>query len=256
MVVPIALAALRSLAVRQAANATAKIRRLEKQGIHLAGSTYDPRRDAKNIAKYNRKQLQTYTAQLSEFTKRSTKFIKGPMGAPISMMDFSRYKNAETLYNLAGDRLRRRNAALPLPGEDVTVEEGRMGDAKSFINAPDNTILPKVVRGPESFPSADALRKSRNLLTRRMGSAYVNFRKRSTIQGLNRAFNKMGANDVAERFNDLPEEAKHYLIFDTGFVDNVYQAYPADGETGSLADNENILMSVIAHAETLFSDVA
>lgn len=252
MVVQIALSALRGIALRKAANATAKIRRLEKTGIRVAGSLYDPRREVENVKRYTRKQLNAYVRNLDEFTSRSTKFVRGAGGAAISKMDMARYEAAQTVYNLTGDRLRARNANLPMPGQDVTVGEARGKPAQNFINAPDNTILPYVKRSPESFPSAEAIRRSRNLLYRRMGSGYVDFRKRSTIQGMNKAFRKMGLEDVSGRFNALSDRAKHYLIFDADFTEYVYQAYPAEGETGSLPDNENILNDIIDHAEQLF----
>lgn len=253
MVVPLVVAALRSVALKAAGNAASKVRRLEKQGITIAGTVHDPRRAVENVKRYNRKQLDTYISELQEFTKRSTKFVKGSQGAPIPLLEYSLYKAQESIYNEVSKRFAARNAELLLPGQAMTVGERSGQTTQSSINAPDNTILPRKNRGAESFPSAEKVRKSRNLLEQRMSARYVDFRRRSASRAIDKGLTKVGAEDIKDRFRALSSRQKEALIFDYDFMELVFQRYPEAGG-GSVAMNNKPLEDALEWAEGLFND--
>src|SRR5699024_958144 len=184
-------------------------------------------RMTKNVNRYTKNQLDAYIANLDEFTKRSTKFVRGAQGAPIPLMDYNLYKMSEGLYNRTGYRLRRRNENLKMPGEDMTVGEyAEQREAlKSFINAPDNTMLPTRNLTPASFTDVKKLRASRRLLERRMGANYLRLRHDATARATDKALGKKGQDDMRAKSNSLTREQQNYLSIDTRFDDNVYPEY-------------------------------
>lgn len=247
MVIPIALSALRAFAMRRTRNATAKVRRIENTGIRVAGSEFDVRVPAERINKYTRKQLTSYLSRVDEFTSRSTKFVAGLRGTPLPYMEVGLAMQEQGLLNTMGDRLRRRNAGVMLPGQDLTVGDMIDRRPRSLINVPDNAILPQRELEPEGIPDASALRRRRRTMNRRMSPGYFRYRRDASITGLNKGLDEIGASDVRRAFEALTLEQKEYLVLDTDFLETVFAFYQDDD--GVSESGRNILMrDYIAHA--------
>ena len=80
---------------RLEARARAKVRRIEKQGVRLSGSQYDPLRESAGASYRERAR---YADELRRFTSRNTQFVAGREGRPITNYDWQSYKRAEQAY--------------------------------------------------------------------------------------------------------------------------------------------------------------
>ena len=80
---------------RLEARARAKVRRIEKQGVKLSGSQYDPLRESAGASYRERAR---YADELRRFTSRNTQFVAGREGRPITNYDWQSYKRAEQSY--------------------------------------------------------------------------------------------------------------------------------------------------------------
>lgn len=77
-----------------------KVSRLERNnGVELSGTGIDPRRNLKNIDRYNSRQLRAYIATLNKFTDRSNQYVADAERRPIAASKWQEYKRLENQQN-------------------------------------------------------------------------------------------------------------------------------------------------------------
>lgn len=89
---------LREEVLRRQRAANAKVSRLRRKGVQIAGTNYDVRRSA-NIKRYNSKQLTKYLGELNSFTSRSNQFVAGSEGVPIPANKWRAFQKVQNAYN-------------------------------------------------------------------------------------------------------------------------------------------------------------
>ena len=89
--------------------ATRKISRQRAAGVDVSGSEFDPRRNLKTVARYNRRQLEGYIRTLNTFTDRRNQYVAGAGGSPIARSTFSQLQQ---LQDEARERARSRFADM------------------------------------------------------------------------------------------------------------------------------------------------
>jgi len=94
---------LRNEVRRRQQAAQRKVARLRRNGVDIAGTPFDVRRDPTNISRYNSRQLQSYLGQLNEFTSRRNAFVGGVEGRPIPRQKWNAYKRVERAYQEAAN---------------------------------------------------------------------------------------------------------------------------------------------------------
>lgn len=103
-------------------NATRKMARIKRTvGAEVAGSQFDPRKDAGKISGMRRRDLESYSRQLQQFNSRRTQFEAGARGAPLPRQKFRGYKASEqAAIRVAESKLAPlKNERLPGPGTET-----------------------------------------------------------------------------------------------------------------------------------------
>ena len=102
-----------------------KIARMARQdhGPQLSGTSLDPRRPDANIGRYNRKQLESYAAQLSQFNSRSTQYVALGNGKIIPKSRFMYTKRLEAKANRRKMAKASANPDLVIDSTGRTVDE-------------------------------------------------------------------------------------------------------------------------------------
>lgn len=132
--------ALRAEVARREKAAQRKIQRQHRKGVRLAGTEFDVRRDPAKTGGYTRKQLNAYLGQLNAFTSRSTQFVAGVEGAPLSRSSWEKYKKAEASYiEKVGKRY-------------SVVGDTKLPNAKQTVKQFDDRFRPKKEIGKGGFP--------------------------------------------------------------------------------------------------------
>lgn len=117
------VASLRKLVRARQRAANNKVSRYKASGVKIAHSEHDPRRDLKAIDKYNTKQLKSYLKSLNTFVDRSTQFVKGARGVPLSRNVFKSYKGTESSYNTHFKDEFEKVRDVQMPGKGLTYGE-------------------------------------------------------------------------------------------------------------------------------------
>lgn len=119
---------LRAKVRTQHRNANAKASRLRAKGVEIGGTRYDPRRNLGNVKKYTKKQLESYSASLSNFTSRNNGFERGQGGTPLSSSGVKAYRRTERAFNKRAESEYSRVADIAIPGRGMTVRQADMVD--------------------------------------------------------------------------------------------------------------------------------
>lgn len=159
--------------------ATRKVARVERKGVSVRGSEYDPRVSGLDIASMNTRQLNSYMRKLNTFVSRRTQFVAGYKGAPLPSALVKRYQTAE--------RARNERASAHTNGlRDVYIAPSGMtvGQREDMITAANMSILraggnPQyrpydlVQRSMTGIPSADKLKKLTDIAERQTKKDFI-----------------------------------------------------------------------------------
>lgn len=159
------LGKMRELALRRTKAASAKIGRLKREGVNVAGSEFDTRKSAAQIKRMSRPQLRAYMGKVNAFTDRNLKFVAGAEGAPLPKHLVTAYTNAEKARNA---RLRVKGSrfdSVELPWAGMTVGQLHELNAAKEMNVLRSggvrgfNMYAEHTRDPKGFPNAQALRE-------------------------------------------------------------------------------------------------
>lgn len=167
---------LRAEVNRRQKAAQRKIARLRRNGVNLAGTEYDVRRDPSNVKRYNSRQLNSYLRELNAFTSRNTSFVGGAQGAPISKKAWERYKAVERSYIEKANR------------QYNSVKDTFIGPSGVTVEKFDNTMRPRPGPGrvalrplerlselqPSQVMGERQLEKLRKSLSKKTSTKYMN----------------------------------------------------------------------------------
>lgn len=241
--------ALRAEVARREKAARQKIQRQHRKGVRLAGSEFDIRRDPAKTGRYTRKQLNAYLGELNAFTSRSTQFVAGVEGAPLSRDAWNRYKKAEAAYI---DKVGARYSVVggtPLPVGDQTVKEfeKKFRPKKSIGKGGFPRPLENIeARDPSNIMSQKALDKLTRSLENKSRPKYVPKTLKKQRYQMLEAVKEFGDVDLLEKaykltnnqldilwnYTDAPRDLfagyNQYKLFAAGKADDTSDAIYAD----------------------------
>ena len=104
--------------------ANRKIRRLtDDKGVQIAGTKFDPRKEAKVIDRLTGAQLEAQLARLNTFMDRRTQFVAGAHGVPMTKRQWDRAASVQRKANAAKKRLESKFADVFIDESGMTVAQ-------------------------------------------------------------------------------------------------------------------------------------
>lgn len=222
---------LRELAKRRHDAATSKASRLNRQGVKISGTEYDPRVNRGNINRYTRKQLQSYINRLDGFTDRSNQYVAGRAGVPIPKQDYVTFQRAQRAHNLKTERYLKPHENRILPTTNVTVGQ-RLHD----LDAKEFNVL-RMGRGVSDVPFQTNTQKAGDFMSAKsMRAAEKAMRKKLERNHLPKLLNRyrrnanimldtIGEHDMIKKLDSLSDEQFDVLWNLTGFPSGIKLTY-------------------------------
>lgn len=165
-----------------------KIRRLtDQKGVQIAGTRYDPRKDAKVIDRLTGAQLDAQLARLNIFIDRKTQFVAGAHGVPMTKKQWDRTANAQARANAAKKKLKDKfkDVFVPESGSTIGQREATIdADRKLAGNPAVQKPWTPTNYQPRNVTSDKALKKLEKQLMKQTSmtyqqQAYKNARKQA-----------------------------------------------------------------------------
>jgi len=203
-----------------------KLQRLEKQGIAISGSRFDPRRNV-DLRSYNRKALANYARELDQFMDRKNQFKGDAFGRPIPIAKYREYKRAEKRANARIERELAGVADIKFPGQSMTVGERRamLSDNKNLRLAGGHNYWSKWHREAANFFSEEKLDQAiKHMEDRASGKL-----SRRTVNDLREQFKKftdsLDRPDIYELANQLNDKEFQFMFDHSGVLDILAEYY-------------------------------
>lgn len=166
---------LRAEVIKRQKAATAKIARLRRQGVQVAGSEFDVRRDPNRVSRYNSRQLQSYLNDLNQFNNRRNQFVGGAEGVPIRAHIFKHAMRSAAEYNSFVEDYYANVSGIDIPQAGMKVAEfdrdvkGDRKRGKGGVSRP----LEAERRQAFEFEGEQGLLAWRNNLEKKMRPGYL-----------------------------------------------------------------------------------
>lgn len=209
---------IRAEVLRRQKAANAKIARLRRKGVQLAGSEFDVRRDPGKVARYNSKQLQSYLGQLNEFTHRRNQFVALSEGVPARAHVYNHAQRIAAEYNAFVQEHESAILGTKLPS--VASGNPALEAAKSTIGDFQQNIAGKRARGKGGvsrplnieernafeFVSEARIQDWQNSLRQKMRPGYMSERIEKQRYQMLQAVSNFGDTELMEMAKNLNDE--------------------------------------------------
>lgn len=234
MVLPI-VAAARAAAAKKHKAAIAKVSRLKKQGVDIAGTEFDPRKSWDVVKRYNTKQLNAYMERLDQFNLRTRKFTALADRQPITQHVWNQFKKSEDRVNEIRNKILEAYGNLTPPDSTTTVAE-RM--AKHSEANPSSIFAPRDAQR-QNITSAESLRKLQEFNERNADPDYQAKRLTAARTSAGKMLDEYGDDDLSSLVGTLSDEQFDVLWNHTNFRDNLIHGYATKlGKEGGRAKNQ------------------
>lgn len=166
---------LRAEVMRRQKAANAKIARLRRKGVQIAGSEFDVRRDPNRVGRYNSRQLQSYLGELNEFTQRRVQFVPGSEGVPIRAHIFNHAQRTAREYNAMVRQHEEQVGDTFIPKAGMTANEFMRDVVGTRKRGKGGKVRPLTAEDRRSFEfvSEDKIVKWRESMERKMRPDYL-----------------------------------------------------------------------------------
>ena len=221
---------------RQAA-ANKKVSRLKRvKNVTIAGTTFDPRKEIRDVVKMNRQQLQNYVAGLNRFLSRNAqfevdkatgtpkpKFQVGHEGTALPQSKIDRYLKVQNAYNAIVDEYNEAIAHIKLPGQDMAISDmGKIQDANKFRKGWNNKPFEKVDRNDFSkITSPQALDALTKQLEKRLNPTFLKRTLKEQRTQMDKMLKTLGYGDLQEEAQGLNDFQFNILWNHTEFQNAV-----------------------------------
>lgn len=214
--------------------ASRKVNRLERAGVKVSGTEYDPRKPAKVIKTYSAARLDKYISELNAFIDRKNQFAAGQGGTPLPAADVRAYRQAERRHNAVADKRFGAVANTIVDSEGNTAADRRAMTQTNFkrpqVNQTGSPFVP-INRNMRGVVDAKALRQ----LTQKVKTASTpEFYAESARVGrerVNAMLGERGRQALGARIDKLSDKAFHVLWSLTRFSEWTAQRYIAVRDT-------------------------
>ncbi|HWV46318.1 MAG TPA: hypothetical protein VN039_09930 [Nitrospira sp.] len=220
------LGELREQVARAQRNATAKIGRLKNEGIIVAGSDKDVRVTRDRLNRYNRGQLLSQLAKVNTFNARSTKFVAGIEGTPISLAVASAHAQAERLITQRANRQYAGVRETPLPSGNTIgfVEEVVRGDKRGSMKGNHRPLEP-VHRPASNFTSEKAMKAVTRKLNRQLSTTRHRGEIKKQAERVEEALKAFGNDKLSQAFKQLTPYQTDILLNYTHSQSSFFDKY-------------------------------
>lgn len=222
---------LRREAASRAQAASRKIQRLRSQGIVVAGSEFDPRRDSSKVANYNTRQAKAYIAKLNAFTNRNTRFVGSAEGQPIPMAEARKFEATKQQFNAYVQNYRNAFKDIsvePLGGASIEdLNKRASGDWKTFAKGRSaQRPLAESESDIADINGLDKLRKLEKNMRQRMKGDYLKERVAQGREQAGQMLDRVGADsDLRKSIDALSDFQFNVLWHEMDFADSLSQSY-------------------------------
>lgn len=228
----------------QAANR--KVNRLEKQGIEITGTEFDPRRENPRIDRYNSNQVESYRAKLDAFVDRKNRFVGDTRGRPIPRSEWQAYKRAESRANRKSDNAFNKIKDVYVPSAGQTIAQREASTKSEFprtANPAVNSPFNKITRKPEQLASRKALEALTKQQQAKVDPRYMEqFVADGRVQ-LEKMMKVINRPEMQERFDKLTTKQFHLIWGYTNAADDLstdYEIITASGKGKSNKSDEKL----------------
>lgn len=196
---------LRAEVRRRQRAANKKVSRLKARGVQLGGTEFDPRREARNIGRYNTAQLKSYLSDLNKFTSRENAFVAGAGGTPIRRSTYEAYTRAQRRYNMVAESAYEAVKSTFIPSHGMTVEQFDAGmlSKRPGANVGATRPLAPFRRAANEIVSEERMRELTKLLETKARPTFVRRKIKSQRDQMMKALQEFGDLDLLERASKL-----------------------------------------------------
>lgn len=215
---------LRAEVERRQKAANAKISRLRRKGVQLAGSEFDVRRDPSRIGRYNTRQLESYLGQLNDFTHRRNQFVAGSEGTPIRAHVFNHAMRTATEYNSFVKARESSIADTQVPNTGMNIAELGQARGKSAKGGPGR---PFTIEQREAFEFVNEARLKdwRNSLEAKMRPGYLEGKLSMQRDQMLKAVTNFGDKELLDQASRLTDEQLDTLWNYTNAPQDLFSGY-------------------------------
>lgn len=219
---------LRAEVLRRQKAVNAKMSRLKKQGVVIAGSEHDVRRNPANVGRYNSRQLQTYLGDLNQFMKRTNQFVGGLEGTPIRKGVWERFKAQEAEFEQFVTKHYDSLADTFVDTSGATIREfdseirARRERGKGGVPRPLEFFSPVQQQG---VVSEKALEKIRAGMVEKLKPGFVPKVTQKARFSMLQAVESFGDESLSEKINALTDEQIDTLFNYTDAPRDLFSAY-------------------------------
>lgn len=238
---------LRAIVAKRQRAVTNKISRTRRvNGAEIAGTEYDPRKQRDDIARMNRRQLQSTLNQYNKFTSRATQFYGDAERRPITRQQWQRYKNAEAQFNQASDRRFAPFKNTDVPLRNMTASAYRAATQSEFPGMADaavNDPYGKFNRQPSNIASVKRLDKLVADMRKRATAKDYQERIQSAREIANTMLERLGNDHMARDIEKLSAKQFEWLWNVSPFAKSASLRYHSEAP-----DDDNSPKSWVAQA--------
>lgn len=235
------LKALRLKVKKQHQAANRKVNRLRKNKIvELVGTKFDVRRPVGNINKYNKKQLETYSAVLTQFNSRQTTYAGGLNGAVLDITSAAYFKRLQSRYNTIATNHKASKADVFIPQAGMTIKERHATldpDKKASQGYAANDPFAINTVELHNIKDQKALKILTQQLEKKLRDDYLTIELKASRGELKQMLDTIGDQDLADGFNKLNAYQFDILWNDTQAakaISGIYEYY--ESLTGGAAE--------------------
>lgn len=196
--------------------------------MNISGSGTDPRRNLANIKGYTRKQLTTYLNELNRFQQRSTSYVSGVEGAPISRNKWRRYKQLEQRFGKrARSQLTEYGAYRP-PNLGMTIAQREAQFTPENVFAAgraSNKPFHELDRRPENITSERALDKLIKQMETRLKPQYFEQTIRRQRSEMKEMLDSIGSTHLKDAVSGLSDKQFDVMWNYTNMAGDLAQIY-------------------------------
>lgn len=204
--------------------------RLRSNGVIVAGSEFDPRRDPAKVSRYNSRQMKSYIRELNEFTNRRNQFVGAADGAAVPLSQWKEFLKVQDEYNkrVASYRQGFENVAIPVKGDDMTIGafDRKMQPDSIFAKGraahrpltPSDSDIANIT-GPNS------LKDLQKALEKKLKPEYLEEKIRQGREQMQMMLDEIGAPELNKAVNELNDYQFNILWSEIDLADTISGIY-------------------------------
>lgn len=198
------LDSLRDEANRKRRAVSSKIARIKKAtGAEIAGTGYDPRREAGAHKRHNRATLNKSIAEMDAFLSRGTQFVGLAGGTPVPRGKWNAYKRNELEAMQVGQRHEDMLSEIPAPHRgDMTI-----GQAKAMVPKTQGSAVHgpyrRFDRSPQNFESLEGLEDANRQMLNMLNAKFLPTKIAAGKENLKKVLNILGESEAAEDVDSM-----------------------------------------------------